>query len=96
MPTNMVGQEINLWWAEMGKELIEQQPEFRRRGRRPGSKNKSIKTVVEAQTNRQRRWRQKHQASAVRDDWVQIGNQTYLLPADIVASLEPFLIRRPK
>lgn len=100
MPMTVIGEDITLWWAEIGKVLIEQQPEFRPgRGRQPGSKNKSTKTVVEESTVRQRRRREKRQASALnkrqrRDDWVQIGNQTYLLPKDVVASLEPFLIRR--
>lgn len=93
MPLIFVGEEMTRWWAEIGKALAEQQPEFSPGpGRRPGSKNKSVKAVVEASTIRQRRSRLKKRIGGLNkrkraDAWVQIGSQSYLLPEDVVAGL---------
>jgi hypothetical protein len=92
MPFNVVGKEMARWWAEIGKTLAEQQPEFRARGRPPGSRTKHLVRSTEKDAVRQRQYREKKPKRL--DDFVQIGDDTYLLPQEVLASIEPFLIRR--
>jgi hypothetical protein len=99
MPFSVVGKEITEWWAEVGKALAEQQPEFRRAARRPpGSKTKNLNPTPGRDAARKRRQRSKLTGTSEKserpDGWVQIGDQTYLLPEKVLASIEPFLIRR--
>jgi hypothetical protein len=101
MPFSVVGKEITEWWAEIGKALAEQQPEFRRvAGRPPGSKAKNLSPTPGKDAARKRQQRSKQSGSSVKlkrpDGWVQIGDQTYLLPEKVLASIEPFLIRPDK
>jgi hypothetical protein len=99
LPLHVMGKEMTDWWAEVGKALAEQQPEFRRRGRPPGSKTKNLNPAPMRETERKRRSRLKQQARALtkrqlRDGWLLIGDKTYLVPEEVLASIEPFLIRR--
>jgi hypothetical protein len=90
MPFNV--EEMVRWWAEIGKTLAEKQPEFRARGRPPGSRTKHLVRSTEKEAVRQRQYREKKPKRL--DDFVQIGDETYLLPEEVLASIEPFLIRR--
>ena len=81
------------WWAAIGKTLAEQQPEFRAgRGRPPGSRNKHL--VRSTRKKRCGSGSTERKSQNELDNFVQIGDETYLLPQEVLTSIEPFLIRR--